>query len=111
MILAIAIFAVLSFQQTNKPETVALVFGPDPVRIEFTKTEDAERLYRAIELKRQAGTANEEDERLHAALTAALGTLRQDIRTLPQTDFERSRHEQLRWQRPATQKPEPKERN
>lgn len=80
--------------QTFKPETVALVFGPEPERVEFMATEDAESLYAALEKKRLAGTATEDDKRLHAALTQALGIIAEPA-TAPHVNQTRDR---LDWE-------------
>jgi hypothetical protein len=106
--LKLAILFLILFPIQTEPQKVALVFGPEPERIEFMATPDAERLYSAIDLKMQAGTATDEDRRLHAALTVALGTLRQDVEEVPQSDIDRSRREQRRWHRQPLQKPDSK---
>lgn len=93
-------------QQSNqKPETVALVFGPEPEQIQFMQTSEAERLYEALELKREAGTETDEDKRVHAALTASLGIIPTTQGTAPILNT----RERLDWEirrgvRPALQK-------
>lgn len=75
---SIALLCLIPFlfsSQQSKPETVALVFGPDPVRIEIVKTEDAEAQYDQLKPKHEAGTLTEAEAKRFAALTQALGTL------------------------------------
>lgn len=99
----------LSPQQQTKPETVALILGDDPVRVAFVPTEQAEVLYEKIQVRIEKKTANEDDLRLFAALTVALGTLpKSEAAPLPNT------RERLDWEirrgvRSPLQKPEPKE--
>ena len=106
------IFALLLFlsplQQSNsKPETVALVFGPEPEQIQFMQTSEAEKLFEALELKREAGTETDEDKRMHAALTNALGTIPTTRGSAPTLNT----RERLDWEirrgvRPPLQKPD-----
>lgn len=103
MYLAITLLILFSFQQ---PEKVALTFGPEPTRTEFMQTEDAKRLFEAVDLKLQSGTNTAEDDRLHAALTAALGTLPDQERLTAPTLENRSGWEVKRGVRKPLQKPE-----
>lgn len=83
----------LSPQQSPKPETVALVFGPDPARIEFMQTDQAEKLYSAIKLKVEKNTATEDDLRAFAMLTQALG-----ISPTQETAPELNTRDRLDWE-------------
>lgn len=81
-------------------DTVALVFAD---RVVIMRASEAETLYAIMPIE------NEDDLRLHAALTVALGTLpKGEAAPLPNT------RERLDWEirrgvRPPLQKPEPKE--
>lgn len=93
-------------QSNSKPETVALVFGPEPEQIQFMQTSEAEKLLDALELKREAGTETEEDKRMHAALTVALGTLPTGEAAPILNTRERLDWEIRRGVRPPLQKPD-----
>ena len=82
---------------------VALVFSPTDIR--ELRLDEAERRYRALEARKRTATLDNANARLHAALTIALGTMHDErlIAATPTTEVERSRHEQLRWQRKALQ--------
>ena len=95
------IYAVLLFSLQTKPETVALVFGSEPVRIEIVKTSEAEKLYSELKPKHEAGTLTESEKKTFAALTIALGTIDDpELRT-----FARHDHERFRWMREPLQNP------
>lgn len=89
----------------EEPDTVALVFGPDPIRIEIMKTEEAENLYQKLKIDLLLTMEpKEEDVKTFAALTLALDRV-------PRLEDQRKR---LDWEirrgvRPPLQKPEPKE--
>ena len=72
---------VLLLALAQQPRTVALVIDG---RVQIVALVDAERLYEAIGSKSLADWTDE-DRKLHAALTVALGTLRQDVSTCPST--------------------------
>lgn len=73
MLIAIAFALVLFSPQQSKPETVALVFGPDPVRIEIVRTEEAEARYENLKHDLLlTDHPTEEDLKMFAALTYAL---------------------------------------
>jgi hypothetical protein len=74
MILTITAFILFTFQQP-KPGTVALVFGPDPVRIEIIKTSEAEVLYVELQQKQIRFGLNAEEKKSLAAVNQALGTI------------------------------------
>lgn len=103
---ALLVLCLLPLQEPNKqPETVALVFGPEPSRIEIVKTEEAEAEYQVLSTKLKAGTLTEQEAKTFAALTQALGT---------QVPHVNSTRERLDWEirrgvRKPLQPPEPKE--
>ena len=74
MILTIVAFILFSFQQP-KPETVALIFGPEPVRVEIVKTADAEVLYLELQQKEIRFGLDEQEKKRLAAVTYALATI------------------------------------
>ena len=78
MYLAISLI-LFSFQQP-KPETVALVFGPEPVRYEIVKTSEAELLFVELQAKEIKFGLNEEEKKTLAAVTYALGIIPDDRR-------------------------------
>lgn len=103
--LALLCLCLLLSPQTSKPETVALVFGPEPSRIEIVKTEEAEDLYAKLKPKHEAQRLTEQEAKTFAALTQALGT---------QVPHVNSTRERLDWEirrgvRKPLQPPEPKE--
>lgn len=104
--LALLVLCLLPLQEPNKqPETVALVFGPEPSRIEIVKTEEAEDLYAKLKPKHEAQRLTEQEAKTFAALTQALGT---------QVPHVNSTRERLDWEirrgvRKPLQPPEPKE--
>lgn len=72
---------VLLLALVQQPRTVALVIDG---QMQTMALVDAERLYEAINSK-SVTLWTDDDRKLHAALTATLGTLRQDISTCPDT--------------------------
>lgn len=91
----LVLLCLLILPPQQKPETVALVLGNDPIRIAFVRTEEAERLYQKIQVRIENKTANEDDLRLHAALTVALGTIADEELTAPSLPNTRER---LDWE-------------
>ena len=81
---------------------VALAFGPTD--IQFMETAEAEKLYAAIESKPEE-KRTDEDRRLHAALTIALGTLPNE-RRIATCDDHIPRCHTLRGVRLALQNPQ-----
>jgi hypothetical protein len=73
-LLATTFLLLFSFQQP-KPETVALVFGPEPERIEIIKTSEAELLFVELQAKEIKFGLNEEEKKTLAAVTYALGII------------------------------------
>jgi hypothetical protein len=111
--LAIILLLLFSFQQP-KPETVPLTFGPEPERIVIIKRSEAEKLYREVKKGSLIGPiyTREENDRLFAALTVALGTsLRADSEVPALNSRDRLDWEIRRGVRKPLQKPDPKERN
>lgn len=100
------VLAVILAQPVIQPETIALTLNQ---QTEFTRTVDAQRLYEAIEAKDE-GRLTDEDRRLHAALTLALGTL-PDARQLARCDAgHQSLCETQRGIRRPLQNPRPDDR-
>lgn len=92
-ILLLASSVVVAQQSDNR---VALVFGPEPARIVIVSQRDAERQYRRVRRAHEAGkTLTEDEQKLFAALTVALGTIsdpkRTETVTLSYGDFFRER--------------------
>lgn len=85
-----ALFLILIPQQQAKPDIIALVFGPDPVRIEIVKTEEAEARYDKLKQDlKQNPHPTETDRKMLAALNLALGTM---------SDVERFKREYAAWE-------------
>lgn len=63
---------ILLFQE---PQTVALVFGPDPVRIEIMEKSEAEVLYTQLQAKQIRMGLEDQETKTLAALVIALGTV------------------------------------
>lgn len=83
----------------QQPRTVALVFIDHK---EIVSLIDAQREFRKLD----SIARNEEQEKRHAALVVALGTLPDRQKDAAQfLRLSPSRREQLRWMRPALQNP------
>lgn len=110
MLIELTLFCAL-LQQPRQATTITLppdhrvAVILDNGQTQFTLTlKHARELYDMLERKK---TRSEDEERWHAALTMALGTLpRMQAVAAPRNSIERSRREQLRWQRRALQRKE-----
>lgn len=100
-----------AFDETKpEPQRVALVFGPEPERIEFMDRSKAEVLYVELKAKQIKLGLGEQEAKTLAALVVALGTVQNKKRLLAPPLDDRLGWEIMRGVHLPLQDPEPVKR-